>query len=502
MTKKILTGVIAALMLLVAFLAYQKFGPTPPPMPGPDPTPILPEPTDTGYSTVYGGGSDNYITGSDKLVPPALEIIIPDSVIVGSNAFSYSLSKGLKHDFKTRWSIDGKEIDLASNSDLEYDFEDINEHKIQICLTEYTENNCKEIIVTPVYLDTDGDGVRDNLDKCITDAGPKKLGGCPDSDGDGVIDKQDNCPNENQGKYGINGCPDRDGDGILDSKDNCPKTAQGKNGRQGCPDSDGDGLLDINDGCPKEYGPKSNNGCKKVSPTPTVVKYLNTDKDVKYALDQISNGIRAKASFINSSHPYKTRFINLTDKASRTKTTQKLSFINECKSLKADIESARAPVLEEPKLIPKVAEKVTQEMAESRMTGKPSRLNIYSECPGVSSNGPFTAQISVKPSRYLNLVSMVVYSASDNQWKAIIKLLEDNKQVGIITGEDILDGETTISLTEFGYILVPGKTYKLEISGGGKLRNLKSCGKKQSSDASISIDQSSVPFISKLNYNY
>ena len=350
----------------------------------------------------------------------------------------------------------------------------------------------------PVVADSDGDGVPDSSDKCPNSPGIAAFGGCPDSDGDGVTDKIDICPNIKQGKFGIDGCPDTDKDGTVDSKDNCPKTPEGINGRQGCPDSDGDGLLDVNDGCPKEYGPKSNNGCKKESPTP-VVQYLNSDKDVKYVLDQIDNDLRDKASFINSSHPYKTRLKTLRNKASRIKTTQKLSFLNECKSLRADIESARAPV---PKPIPKVAEKVTQEMAESRMKGKPSRLNLYSECPGVSSNGPFAAQLSVKPSRYLNLVSMVVYSASDSEWKASIQLLEDNKQVGIITDEDILDGETTISLTEFGYILVPGKTYKLEITGGGKLRNLNSCNKRQSSDDSINIDQSSIQFISKLNYNY
>ena len=54
--------------------------------------------------------------------------------------------------------------------------------------------------------DTDKDGVNDEDDKCITEAGPAANQGCPfkDADGDGINDNEDRCPNlpgvrENQG---------------------------------------------------------------------------------------------------------------------------------------------------------------------------------------------------------------------------------------------------------------------------------------------------------------
>jgi hypothetical protein len=62
--------------------------------------------------------------------------------------------------------------------------------------------------VEQMFLDIDGDGVRDGMDGCPSVAGPAENSGCPwpDSDGDGVEDKNDNCPTS-AGHSENNGCP-------------------------------------------------------------------------------------------------------------------------------------------------------------------------------------------------------------------------------------------------------------------------------------------------------
>ena len=121
-------------------------------------------------------------------------------------------------------------------------------------------------------VDTDGDGVNDDVDKCPgTPAGTAVDGdGCPlpqDDDGDGVTNDIDKCPGTPAGaKVDANGCElDTDGDGVVDSRDQCPNTTAGaKVDEKGCElDSDGDGVLDSQDKCPDT--PKGDrvdaNGC-------------------------------------------------------------------------------------------------------------------------------------------------------------------------------------------------------------------------------------------------
>lgn len=113
--------------------------------------------------------------------------------------------------------------------------------------------------------DTDADGVTDNVDECIDVAGPEENNGCPwpDTDGDGLTDNVDLCP-DSVGPEENQGCPwpDTDGDGLLDKDDDCPETA-GPEENKGCPygDSDGDGVLDNDDECPQTFGVAENNGC-------------------------------------------------------------------------------------------------------------------------------------------------------------------------------------------------------------------------------------------------
>jgi len=139
-------------------------------------------------------------------------------------------------------------------------------------------------------LDTDGDGVADDKDKCPgTPKGAKvDADGCElDSGGDGVVDSKDHCPGTPKGaKVDSHGCQkekpqeqDSDGDGVVDSKDKCPGTPRGATvDRNGCElDSDGDGVVDRKDRCPgTPAGVKvDRNGCAE----PVVLKGVNFEHD-------------------------------------------------------------------------------------------------------------------------------------------------------------------------------------------------------------------------------
>lgn len=134
-------------------------------------------------------------------------------------------------------------------------------------------------------VDTDGDGIVDGEDACVTEPGSPSADatkhGCPeaqDSDGDGIVDEEDACVSErgvpNANKQ-IHGCPpDRDGDGVWDADDACVEQPGPRNDNanlNGCPlslDSDGDGVVDMEDACPHKVGPSSadrqTNGCPRV----------------------------------------------------------------------------------------------------------------------------------------------------------------------------------------------------------------------------------------------
>lgn len=93
-----------------------------------------------------------------------------------------------------------------------------------------------------------------------------------DSDGDGVDDDADRCPVTKEDLDGFedeDGCPeaDDDDDGVADAKDRCPQDAETINGTKdddGCPDEvsdvDKDGIGFDDDRCPLEPG-NSDDGC-------------------------------------------------------------------------------------------------------------------------------------------------------------------------------------------------------------------------------------------------
>lgn len=119
----------------------------------------------------------------------------------------------------------------------------------------------KEEEVIEDILDSDMDGIIDEVDLCPNAYGPKELNGCPDSDGDGIADYLDECP-DLAGLSSFRGCPDTDGDGLSDNNDECPKVA-GPASNKGCPggDRDNDGVADEEDDCPDLAGLASNRGC-------------------------------------------------------------------------------------------------------------------------------------------------------------------------------------------------------------------------------------------------
>jgi subtilisin family serine protease len=130
----------------------------------------------------------------------------------------------------------------------------------------------------------DGDYWPDDLDDCLSEAGP--INGCPDGDGDGVADWDDNCPtvpNANQldsdGDGFGNACDsNRDGDNLPNTQDACPDLkAFGPDGCEPPPppppppppgnpgptppaDADGDGVYDVSDGC-RLIAARTRTGC-------------------------------------------------------------------------------------------------------------------------------------------------------------------------------------------------------------------------------------------------
>jgi OOP family OmpA-OmpF porin len=133
--------------------------------------------------------------------------------------------------------------------------------------------------LTVTKLDSDGDGILDEVDECPKEPedfdGFKDKDGCPDPDNDqdGILDAQDQCPivAEDIDKFqDEDGCPDDDNDqdGLADAIDQCPNDAEDKDGFEdddGCPDkdNDGDGVVDYptpDDKCPNEAA-RTPDGC-------------------------------------------------------------------------------------------------------------------------------------------------------------------------------------------------------------------------------------------------
>lgn len=113
-------------------------------------------------------------------------------------------------------------------------------------------------VIEILPLDTDGDGVADDVDNCPVTANPDQA----DADVDGVGDACDNCPetaNTDQQDTDGNGIgdaceavTDTDGDGVPDETDNCPAVPNPDQN-----DADGNGIGDACDFPPPQIDPKA-----------------------------------------------------------------------------------------------------------------------------------------------------------------------------------------------------------------------------------------------------
>ena len=176
--------------------------------------------------------------------------------------------------------------------------------------------------------DRDGDGIKDNVDKC-PDTPEDKDGfqdqdGCPDldNDADRIPDTTDKCPNdpEDRDKFeDEDGCPEKDNDkdGILDRADKCPNDPEDPDGwdsLDGCPDpdNDADGILDVNDLCPFEpetmNGYADNDGCPDEEQVRVVGDKIVLDDRVHFFVNsavirQVSYPLLQRLTKLVAEHP-------------------------------------------------------------------------------------------------------------------------------------------------------------------------------------------------------
>ncbi len=205
---------------------------------------------------------------------------------------------------KRSWFVNGTLEQSGSQTVFEYTFTDIGQYCIRLCLNDQeTDEFCilkclmveEAAIDTFGYdttaIDTDFDGITDDLDQCPDEYGYEEFGGCPDASGNngGEIEGGPNDPDEGLGENGNNQAGgkeepveeffDRDDDGVLDIDDQCPDT-KGSPDNNGCPpkvDTDGDGVPDDFDDCVTEPGLIERNGCP---PPPITVDELDGTKTI------------------------------------------------------------------------------------------------------------------------------------------------------------------------------------------------------------------------------
>jgi outer membrane protein OmpA-like peptidoglycan-associated protein len=137
-----------------------------------------------------------------------------------------------------------------------------------------------------------------------------------DTDHDGIPDDLDACPTEpedHKGNDPNDGCPepaDRDGDGIPDQYDKCPDVPEDKDGiddTDGCPedDADQDGVPDVSDACPREPGQPSpdpkKNGCPQ---------FIHLEGSVVRVLQQV-HFATASSTILPDSFPMLQEIANL-----------------------------------------------------------------------------------------------------------------------------------------------------------------------------------------------
>jgi outer membrane protein OmpA-like peptidoglycan-associated protein len=242
----------------------------------------------TGKSRTVGTQLTYGLGISGAVVPQKLELLL--------ELYGYADVTGSANAYPLEWLAGGK-VYLASKSYLQFGA------GTGIIPDQTGSPEVRAFVgflFEPSIGDRDGDGIKDDVDKCPDE--PEDFDdfededGCPDPDNDkdGILDKDDKCPNEPETKNGFeddDGCPDtidldRDGDGIPDRLDKCPDEPEDKDGFEdddGCPDPDNDkdGILDVDDLCPNDPEDKDGFEDQDGCPDPDNDKDRILDKDDK-----------------------------------------------------------------------------------------------------------------------------------------------------------------------------------------------------------------------------
>ncbi|HSA59933.1 MAG TPA: thrombospondin type 3 repeat-containing protein [bacterium] len=256
--------------------------------------PIAPEDMSSEYAWLH----NVRIIGSDNQPPPAPTCNITKAA-VASGGFD------ITWETTNATSATVKAGDATISTDLSG-----TEHVNPASATTYTLNatglggSCDDsVTVTPtVPTDTDGDGVNDDVDNCVSVPNPGQENhdgdaegdACDaDDDNDGILDDGDGSGTIGDGKCtggATTSCDDNcqfdsnadqadaDGDAIGDVCD-VPGTT----------DTDGDGLVDDVDLCPTEAGSAANGGC----PPTKCISQVDGTPQTKTGVDADGDGIDA-----------------------------------------------------------------------------------------------------------------------------------------------------------------------------------------------------------------
>ena len=287
-----------------------------------------------------------------------------------------------------------------------------------------------------------------------------------DIDKDGVPDDIDNCPNQ-KGSKSNNGCPDKDppldsdSDSVPDTKDLCPDQ-YGFKKFNGCPDSDGDGIPDNEDACPNVKGTKLFKGC------PQPIK------------DRDGDGVPDKD-----------------DKCPDVKGPN-----NGCPVAPPPLDSDGDGVLDKDDKCPNVKgtnKGCPDDVPDFDKTGRAGFSNI--NCKG-QKEVTESASITIKPKKVIELSHVKVIANFTGV--ANIKIEGD----GTKSMKRQLNENTPseINFQHLSYIMKPGNTYTITISGTSEsfsLSDLSDCNQSTGSNSEVEISYGGAGKVFyNLTYNY
>ncbi|WP_455757402.1 OmpA family protein [Sulfurimonas sp.] len=149
-----------------------------------------------------------------------------------------------------------------------------------------------------------------------------------DDDGDGVRNNKDKCPNTiagaNVDTFGCIIIKDDDNDGIPNKDDKCARTEPGATvNEMGCePDSDEDGVVDAIDECPDTSTDFVVNavGCPQ-----TAILKINFDSDKSKVKSEYLSEVEEFANFLNDNEAYQVVIFGHTDDRNLNNSNERLS---------------------------------------------------------------------------------------------------------------------------------------------------------------------------------